>query len=89
MDYKKRFIEAYMEAQLKDAGETMKWASNKMNSYADEFSAVINGKPMKDTPFIIAIMETMAKGLRQKDNEYAEIADALEDTFTGVMISKE
>lgn len=63
MDYKKRFIEVYMEAQLKDASETMKWASNKMNSYADEFSAVINGKPMKDTPFIIAIMETIAKGL--------------------------
>ena len=59
MDYKKRFIEAYMEAQLKDASETMKWESNKMNSYADEFSAVINGKPMKDTPFIIAIMETL------------------------------
>ena len=48
MDYKKRFIEAYMEAQLKDASETMKWASNKMNSYADEFSTVINGKSMKD-----------------------------------------
>ena len=87
MNYKKRFIEAYMEAQLKDASETMKWASNKINSYADEFAAVINGKPMK--PFIIAIMETMAKGLRQKDNEYAEIADALEETFTGVMIPKE
>ena len=89
MDYKKRFIEAYMEAQLKDADENIKWASNKMNSYADEFAAVINGKPMKDTPFIIAIMETMAKGLRQKDEEYAEIADALEKSFAGVMIPKE
>lgn len=78
-----------MEAQLKDAGETMKWASNKMNSYADEFSTVINGKSMKDTPFIIAIMETIAKRLRQKDNEYAEKADALEEIFTGVMIPKE
>ena len=89
MDYKKRFIEAYMEAQLKDASETMKWASNKMNSYADEFSTVINGKSMKDTPFIIAIMETIAKRLRQKENEYAEKADALEEIFTGVMIPKE
>lgn len=78
-----------MEAQLKDASEAMKWASNKMNTYADEFSAVINGKSMKDTPFIIAIMETIAKGLRQKDNEYAEKADALEEIFTGVMIPKE
>lgn len=78
-----------MEAQLKDASETMKWTSNKMNSYADEFAAVINGKPMKDTPFIIAIMETMAKGLRQKDEEYAEKADALEEIFAAVMIPKE
>lgn len=78
-----------MEAQLKDASETMKWASNKMNSYADEFSTVINEKSMKDTPFIIAIMETIAKRLRQKDNEYAEKADALEEIFTGVMIPKE
>ena len=29
MDYKKRFIETYMEAQLKDADESMKWASKK------------------------------------------------------------
>lgn len=78
-----------MEAQLKDADESIKWASNKMNSYADEFVTVINGKPKGDTPFIIAIMETMAKGLRQKDNEYAEIADTLEETFKGVMIPKE
>ena len=44
---------------------------------------------MKDTPFIIAIMETIAKRLRQKDNEYAEKADALEEIFTEVMIPKE
>ncbi len=89
MNYKKRFIEAYMEAQLKDASEATKWASNKMSSYADEFAALINGKPMKDAPFIIAVMEMVAKGIRQKDEEYAEIADVLERIFEGVIIPKE
>ena len=89
MNYQKRFIEAYMEAQLKDASEAMKWASEKMNSYAGEFIEAINGKPIGDTPFMIAAMETIAEGLRQRDKEYAEIADALEEQFTGVMIPKE
>lgn len=88
MNYLEKFIEAYAKAQLKDADETIRWAAEKMESYSDEIAAVINGKARKDIPFIIATLEIMAKGLRQRDKEFSEIADSLEQTFSAITILK-
>lgn len=88
MNYLGKFIEAYAKAQLKDADETIRWAAEKMESYSDEIAAVINGKARKDIPFIIATLEIMAKGLRQRDKEFSEIADSLEQTFSAITILK-
>ena len=63
-------------------------AAEKMESYSDEIAAVKNGKTKKDTPFIIATLEIMAKGLRQQDKEFSEIADSLERTFSVITILK-
>lgn len=88
MNYVEKFIEAYAKAQLKDADETIRWAAKKMESYSAEFTAVINGKTKKDIPFIIATLETMAKGLRQQNEEFSKIADSLEQSFTAITILK-
>lgn len=88
MNYLEKFIEAYAKAQLKDADETIRWAAEKMESYSDEIAAVINGKARKDIPFIIATLEIMEKGLRQRDKEFSEIADSLEQTFSAITILK-
>lgn len=57
-----------------------------MKSYSDEIAAVINGKTKKDIPFIIATLETMAKGLRQQDERFSKVADALEQMFSAITI---
>lgn len=88
MNYLEKFIEAYAKAQLKDADETIRWAAEKMESYTAELTAVINGKAKKDIPFIIAALETMAKGLRQQNEEFSKIADSLEQSFTAITILK-
>ncbi len=88
MNYLEKFIEAYAKAKLKDADETIRWAAEKMESYSDEITAVINGKTKKDIPFIIATLEIMAKGLRQQDKEFSKIADSLEQTFSAITILK-
>lgn len=88
MNYLEKFIEAYAKAKMKDADETIRWAAEKMESYSDEITAVINGKTKKDIPFIIATLEIMAKGLRQQDKEFSKIADSLEQTFSVITILK-
>ena len=88
MNYLEKLIEEYAKAQLKDADETIRWAAEKMESYSDEIAAVIKGKTKKDTPFIIATLEIIAKGLRQQDKEFSEIADSLEQTFSVITILK-
>lgn len=88
MDYFEKFLTAYQETQLKDADDLIKFSSSKMQSYTDKIMDVINGSHKKDGPFIIASLETIAKGLRQNDEKASKVADSLEKVFNAIMVEK-